>query len=876
MRYIKKYLIALASIFFAFAMSSCVKEEAAPDNSYGYVQFKLYKEASYISKASFDYLSDIAKIQVNLVDESETLISQTLVLTSAGGSAAEYGLRSAKLQLLAGEYKVLSYSLCDKNDNSLVTESPAPELSVFTVVGGGLVVHDLTTASVQSRGFVKFTMVKDMSGFENNPQTKASSHEFNLADVHKVTVEVRNTNSNVTTEFEKLPVKFNVDFDDDPDTDGYQISNLLCDSLVTLVAGDYTISKYILFDQNQTKLEINTNVQNTAFVVKDNEVTETKVPVKLYETAEYIKDYYALYELWVALDGPNWFYSGEDYPRGANWDFNKDPDLWGAQPGVVLHPNGRVARINISDFGFRGRVPEAIGQFSELIELYLGTHNDKNTMDFDPTLPGPKAKSFDRMAAHKEYLRLKHPAMPLSEPIGVAMCKDGIDIPEVAIYKNAQDVNNNLVPTPNGFVPSQRDLVPGKLCNGLEEIDPAIGKLTKLERLYIANGKLKNLPMEMKNLKSLTDLELYNCPEMKTFPTVISMMPALISVNFSSNPQWNVTEANKAIKMIAEGASRESIQILYMTENNISVLPASMKNMKKLGLLDLTDNEISVIEAPFGKNVSLVQAFFSKNKITSFPTDSDGLFCKTDDMEVFAADFNQLTKVPDIFDAKSIYTIGSVSLAYNHIDGFENEDDGYRGMNVTTLTLNNNAELTTYPVCLAKSGSKIENLNFRGCSLNKIPKGSFVGDGVINISSIDFSYNHLSSLPREMNSANLPYLYGIDLSYNRFNYVPIEPFDSFRLTIFAIRGQRNANGERILREWPEFMADAQSVRAFYIGGNDLGVVKSKISPYIMVLDISDNPNIIFDASSICYYYRTGELTLIYDKDQEIRGCEYIM
>ena len=50
----------------------------------------------------------------------------------------------------------------------------------------------------------------------------------------------------------------------------------------------------------------------------------------------------------------------------------------GAQPGVQLHDNGRVARLDLSGFGFRGDMPAAIGQLTEMIELYLGTQNDKN------------------------------------------------------------------------------------------------------------------------------------------------------------------------------------------------------------------------------------------------------------------------------------------------------------------------------------------------------------------------------------------------------------------------------------------------------------------------------------------------------------------
>ena len=68
------------------------------------------------------------------------------------------------------------------------------------------------------------------------------------------------------------------------------------------------------------------------FFVKDNEESEATVPIQLAATAEYLKDYMALKEIWEALDGPNWKYYGEAAPMGCNWNFDKEIDMWGDQP----------------------------------------------------------------------------------------------------------------------------------------------------------------------------------------------------------------------------------------------------------------------------------------------------------------------------------------------------------------------------------------------------------------------------------------------------------------------------------------------------------------------------------------------------------------
>lgn len=112
------------------------------------------------------------------------------------------------------------------------------------------------------------------------------------------------------------------------------------------------------------------------FSVADNSLTDADVKITLHKTDSYLRDNYILKKIWEALGGPDWSYNGQTYPAGANWDFNKDPDLWSYQPGVQVHPNGRVALIDLSGFGAKGAVPAEIGELSELMELYLGMHNE--------------------------------------------------------------------------------------------------------------------------------------------------------------------------------------------------------------------------------------------------------------------------------------------------------------------------------------------------------------------------------------------------------------------------------------------------------------------------------------------------------------------
>lgn len=855
----------------ALTLAGCadIQELDYREDAYGYVQFKLYKAASYdATKAvvtQLDYLKDVSKIKVTLT-YGENIMSQTLVLNSSDDKAAEFGLRSDKLKLLAGNYQVVMFSLYDKVDELVYEGTPASEQSAFEVIPGGLQIHDLL-ADVVERGSVRFSLVKDMSGFA---QTKADN-EYTFDVINTVTIGVR-SDAGVLTTFEKLPADFSIHFTDDGVEDGYQTSSFVCDTLLSLRAGKYNLESYMVYDERNYLLEVNSRL-NVPFTISDNNTTEVEVPVKLDQTDEYIKDYYALYEIWKALHGEEWYYVGENYPRGTNWNFNKDPDLWGDQPGVSLHANGRVALLNISDFGFYGDMPAAIGQLTEMVELYLGSHNDINLVTYDPTAAVGKGTA-RRMERHREYLNRMHPVTQMSEPIARAYAEHGKTIPETALYESLPE-NDIIDRATGGMRIRPMDMISGQINNGLKSLPEEIGNLTKLEQLFIANSEIETLPESLANLTSCTDVEVYNCPKMTQFPMALAMMPELITLNIGNNRQWSAEEILKGFKALATGPSKEKIQILYMNSNNLEIVPGEIRNMKKLGMMDFSSNRIHTIEEAWGNDIKPVQIHLDNNQLSSFPVDEKGVFCYMEDAETFSVKNNNFTEFPDIFDSGSLYAVVSIDFSYNHISRFQNGKD-FKGVYVETLTIANNPELTVYPIELKTSDSKIMNINFRGCNLKEFPKDCFTYPNAMFLQSFDFSYNDLKDLPNDMHSGNMPYLYGVELSYNQFSSFPWEPLDSQYLTVYAIRGQRDENGERCLSEWPVGLYNHRGLRGFYIGSNNLGKIEDVISTLIYYLDISDNPEIIFDATDICYAYQVGAYYLIYDKTQDIRNCDYML
>ena len=884
MKFLKFSVYLAVALLSAFSLGNCTKVEE-PDyreHDYGYVQFKLYKEASYQNtKASIEYLKDVCKIQVNLKSDNQTVV-QTLVLSSANDAAAEYGLRSDKLKLLAGKYKVLSFILYDRLDQPVYLGGASAEY--FEILPGGLLSYDLT-APVTPRGQAKFTLVKDFSSFDTK-SARAVTSEYTFDEVTTVDLTLSSRTSGKDITVTGLKTKFEVHFNEKDDVeDGYQTSSLFCDSLVFLPAGEYYVKSYSLYKESQSiPLESRVITNTSTFHVYDNQLTDVDVPVALHKNDAYINDYYALKAIWEALNGEDWYYIGESFQTGTNWNFNKDVDLWGDQPGVQLHANGRVALIDLSNFGFYGDMPKEIGQLTELIELYLGTHNDTNMYTYESKDYSANVNRKSRMDAAKEYLRKTHPATQFSEPIARAMMEKGVSIPEIEMYKKYSEAE--IIDKATGLMKVRpMDTNPGVIVNGLKSLPDEIGNLKSLTKICIANSELATLPKSFKELTSCTDVEIYNLPNMVEFPTILAEMPALIQANLSCNPQWSApsegkftrhdksdgTQSDYGMDCLATGPASKTLQMIYMNQCGMSELTKNVSNLKSLGLLSLSYNKIDKVYA-FGSDIVMVQLYLDHNQISEIEM-VDGVFCGMDDVENLSFSNNKLTKLPDIFTAKSLYTMASVDFSGNLITEVDKGPDGvYNGINVETLTLSNNP-ITTYPVEFAESGSKINFVNLRGCRLNDIPEKAFEGKNSHYLVSLDLSYNDLDDLPSSFNAVNMPYFYGLELSYNKFSKFPYEPLDCSGLTVFGIRGQRNKYGERCLSEWPLNIRQHTGLRGFYIGSNNLGKIEDTISPLCYYLEVSDNPNIILDASSVCYEYSIGAYYLIYDKTQDIRGCE---
>jgi Leucine-rich repeat (LRR) protein len=880
-----KALLLLLVTMLTFAATSCSDDETGGwDGTYGYVQFKLSKKVS--SRATraaaldkLEKLDDAKKIKV-VMEHNGTTVSQTLVLNSYNAENAEYGLSSEKLQLASGTYTIIGFYLYDAVDEELLASSAG---ETFTVVGGGMTVQDLTVQTVE-RGKVKFNLVKEWE------KTRAANQEYLFSNIRLVDISVTNLFTRETVTFPNVKVTYEEDSKENQNPDNaddkyMDIGKAYCDSTVWLPAGTYQVTSYTTYGKTgavKTKYETQP-VKGEAFIVEDNQLNDkAQVPILLSKTKEYIKDYEALKAIWESLDGKDWSFYGDATFHGANWNFNKELDMWGDQPGVTLNSNGRVIGLVIAGFGAKGIVPDAIGQLTELQVLNLGSHDEKigaNIFtDYDANILTAAKKQSMRHDYETKFLKYD-PRIHMSEMIIESVNSD-------------KNLKHGMTRIQKDSRVNLKDAQIGTMTNQITGVSKAIYRLTKLQQFYIGNSPVTSgevcakfynegdavygqFAQEFKeedwdNMTNLTDIELYNCPKISRIPDFYYNLPNLQAMNLARCKGISAAQLRDDWERLATEKTGKTLQILYLSYNNLEEFPDTwaLSRMTNLGLLDLAYNKIKKVH-PFGKEITLSSLYLNNNQIEEIPADLCGF---TDDVETLTFAHNKLKKIPNIFDASSVRVMGSVDFSYNDITGVDTSNGTYKGINASTVSLSNN-KIEKFPSELFAAGSPITSIDLSGNQMRTIPKGSIKGKNAYLLQVIDLRFNKLTSLSDDFRSTTLPYITNMDVSYNCFSEVPTQPLNSANLRAFAINHQRDANENRCLRTWPTGITSCPSLIQFQIGSNDIRKVEEKLTYHLYIVNIKDNPNISIDVTSVCPYIKAGAYRLFYDKTQDIRGCD---
>jgi len=846
-------LLILALLSSVLLFTGCTDEaEPVSEPGYGYVQFHLFKKGSYTKAGDkLEYLRDAAKIRVTLRSQDNDIITPVAVVEAVDKNLSEWGLQTAKIRLIAGKYTMTAYEIYDGLDNSVLVGSPS-ETVVLDVKPNGIVSEDIAL-NVVDRGWAKFRLVKDLSEIVGTKAGKDGADEHPFYGIQSVDLTVKNKNTGEITEITNIEVthKF-VDGEKAADPD-YISGICVSDTLVALKGGTYTVTKFrTYFDYFRKVYETSTNVAENEFVVKDNQETDADVPVTLHTTSGHVQDALALREIWEALDGPNW---------RIKWEFNCDVDAWTANTGVQILGNGRVASLDLTGTGAKGAMPAAIAKLTELRELTLGTIGYNAAAGGTTVTTGRKLTYFtpeDHEADRRLTIGTRDPRSRFSKEL-----QQSFEIAGDPVKPSVKSLSERM---PVMYKPEVN-------ATDIVSLPDEINQLKNLEHITIAFSPIKTFPADMSGLTALTDVEIFACTELTEFPKGLATCPKLTSLTYSFNVNTAISSMEEGISAINNGPASKTIQLLYFPNQRIDNMP-DLSNIPRLSVLVIQGCGLKSFTAPFSKDQFFVQFMASDNELTSLPRDEKGNFLAYNaETEEVNFSGNKFTELPDIFDAKSAYQVGTVDFSKNQIASVEH-GDAYRGIKAATFDISYN-KLKELPVQLfGTSSSSISYLKIDGNGMEKISKEAIEGKYTYRTTTISMAYNKLKSLPDEFDSLTFPYLSGIDMSYNRFDYFPYTAVNNQYLSVFIFRHQRDADGDRCMRTWPAGIGQALAgLRALYLGSNDIRVVTDQLSYMIYNLDIQDNPNISIDVSAVCSYIKSGWFNLMYSPGQDIRGCD---
>lgn len=846
-------LLILALLSSVLLFTGCTEEaEPVSEPGYGYVQFHLFKKGSYTKAGDkLEYLRDAAKIRVTLRSQDNDIITPVAVVEAVDKNLSEWGLQTAKIRLIAGKYTMTAYEIYDGLDNSVLVGSPS-ETVVLDVKPNGIVSEDIAL-NVVDRGWAKFRLVKDLSEIVGTKAGKDGADEHPFYGIQSVDLTVKNKNTGEITEITNIEVthKF-VDGEKAADPD-YISGICVSDTLVALKGGTYTVTKFrTYFDYFRKVYETSTNVAENEFVVKDNQETDADVPVTLHTTSGHVQDALALREIWEALDGPNW---------RIKWEFNCDVDAWTANTGVQILGNGRVASLDLTGTGAKGAMPAAIAKLTELRKLTLGTIGYNAAAGGTTVTTGRKLTYFtpeDHEADRRLTIGTRDPRSCFSKEL-----QQSFEIAGDPVKPGVKSLSERM---PVMYKPEVN-------ASDIVSLPDEINQLKNLEHITIAFSPIKTFPADMSGLTALTDVEIFACTELTEFPKGLATCPKLTSLTYSFNVNTAIPSMEEGISAINNGPASKTIQLLYFPNQRIDNMP-DLSNIPRLSVLVIQGCGLKSFTAPFSKDQFFVQFMASDNELTSLPRDEKGNFLAYNaETEEVNFSGNKFTELPDIFDAKSAYQVGTVDFSKNQIASVEH-GDAYRGIKAATFDISYN-KLKELPVQLfGTSSSSISYLKIDGNGMEKISKEAIEGKYTYRTTTISMAYNKLKSLPDEFDSLTFPYLSGIDMSYNRFDYFPYTAVNNQYLSVFIFRHQRDADGDRCMRTWPAGIGQALAgLRALYLGSNDIRVVTDELSYMIYNLDIQDNPNISIDVSAVCSYIKSGWFNLMYSPGQDIRGCD---
>nr|VFK43940.1 MAG: Leucine rich repeat-containing protein [Candidatus Kentron sp. TC] len=167
----------------------------------------------------------------------------------------------------------------------------------------------------------------------------------------------------------------------------------------------------------------------------------------------------------------------------------------------------------------------------------------------------------------------------------------------------------------------------------LAELPESLGRLTRLQELFLYGNQLTALPESLSRLTQLQVLFLYG-NQLTALPESLGRLTRLERLNLDGN----------RLTALPESLSRLTrLQRLHLAGNQLTALPESLGRLAQLRTLNLAGNRLTALPESLGRLAQLRTLFLAGNRLTALP-ESLGRLTQ---LRVLSLDGNRLTTLPE-------------------------------------------------------------------------------------------------------------------------------------------------------------------------------------------------------------------------------------
>ncbi|KAF3691390.1 Leucine-rich repeat-containing protein 40 [Channa argus] len=436
--------------------------------------------------------------------------------------------------------------------------------------------------------------------------------------------------------------------------------------------------------------------------------------------------------------------------------------------------------------------------------------------------------------------------------------------------------------------------------NQLSSLPSALGELQELQQLRLSHNKLTSLPVELCTLKNLRSLTMQQ-NLLESLPEELGHLENLTELDLSNNYLNGLPSSLGYLTCL---------QKLNLCHNKLSCLPGSLGQLRNVKLLDCSNNQLTDIPASLSEMLALEQLYLRHNKLRFLPQLSapalKELYVGNNQIEqleteqlatltaisILEVRDNKIKTLPEHITLLS--TLTRLDLTNNDVTTLPAslsllpnlkvlllEGNPLRGIRRDLLTKGTNELLKylrgrieekperadegltamTLPSQATINEHKIKTLKlleYSGKQADNIPDELFNAADGQSVTAVDFSKNHLTSIPSRLvefhsslSDINLGFnrlksfspniftclqLRHIDLRNNQLSELPSEMKALTRLTSIILNYNR-------FKSFPEVLYHIVTLETVLLGNNQVGAVDPshlmKLT-HLSTLDLSNN------------------------------------